>query len=273
LVFSLMKRVLWMICLLAAGTAFAWPQSAAEHLQAGDRSFARFDDAAALVEYEQAARLDPGSYEALWKTARAYMNVGDLIPHSRKDHEEAQRTCYRTGDQYLERAIRIDPDDSWTHFLKAALLGRQVRSMGRKEQIEAAYAIKAEIDKALALDPGNDLAWHALAYWNRTLAEVGGAVRFLGSLVYGKIPKGSYEEAVRGFQKAISLNPGYCNHHIELARTYLDMKKKDLALKELEVALTCPDQTSMCSRFKNRARREIERLEGTVSGTGSSLED
>ncbi len=269
-----MKKFLGILCFLAAMAAvLAAAESAAERLQAGDAAFARFDDAAAMAEYEQAVRLDPENFEALWKTAQASMNVGDRVPHDQKDHEAVQLKYYKAGAQYLERAIRLNPNDSRTRFLKAALLGRQVRSMGRRQQIETGWAIKAEIDKALALDPKNDLAWHALAYWHRTLAEVSGTLRFFGSIIYGKIPKGTYEEALQGFQKAIALNPGYANHHIELARTYLDLKKKDLALKELETALTCPDQTSMCAHFKERARRMIERIKGEDSGPASPLAD
>ena len=252
--------ILWGIAALGAGLAGA--ETASERLQAGDAAYARFDDAAALAEYEQAARLEPGNFEALWKTGRAYMNVGDLVPHEQKDHEAVQLKSFRTGALYIERAVKINPNDSRARFLLAAITGRQVRSMGRKQQVEAAYTIKAEIDKAIQLDPNNDLAWHALAYWHRTLAEVGGTARFFGSIIFGKIPKGSYEEAVRGFQKAIFLNPGYCNHHIELARTYLDQEKKDLALKELQAGLACPDQTSMCSHFKERARRLVDRIKG-----------
>ncbi len=269
-----MKKLLLILCGFAVlGGVLAGAETAAERLQAGDIAFARFDDAAALAEYEQAARLDPESFEALWKTGRAYMNVGDLVPHEQKDHEAVQLKYFRTGAQYIERAVKINPNDSRAHFLKGAILGRQVRSMGRKQQVDAAYAIKAEIDKAIQLDPNNDLAWHALAYWNRTLAEVGGTARFFGNIIFGKIPKGSYEEAVRGFQKAISINPNYCNHHIELARTYLDQEKKDPALKELETALSCPDQTSMCSHFKERARRLIDRLKREDSGSEPPLSE
>jgi Tfp pilus assembly protein PilF len=247
--------------LLAGGASRLAAQSAVDHLQAGDRFFARFDDAQALAEYEQAARLDPDSYEALWKTAQAYMNVGDRLSHRDKNAEATRLRYFQTSEKYLRDAVRLNPNDSRVHFMLSAVLGREVPSLGRREQIALAYKIKTEIDKALALDPENDLAWHALAYWNRTLAEVGGAVRFIGSIIYGKIPKGSYEEAVKYFQRAIALNPEYCNHHIELARTYLDLKRKDQAAREYRVAMACPDLTSQCAHFKERARRELAKLD------------
>lgn len=265
-----MKAPLIALVLLAAGLPLLAAETPEEHLRAGDLYFARFDDARALGEYEEAVRLAPENIEALWKAAQTGLNVGDRVPHAAKDHETLRLRYYQTSEQYLRRAIRLDPNDSRTHFLMSATLGREVPSLGRKQQIEQAYLIKAEIDKALALDPDNDLAWHALAYWNRTLAEVGGAVRFLGSIFFGAIPKGTFDEAVNGFQKAIALNPLYCNHHLELARTYLDLKDKVKAIKELEAALACPDLTSMCPRFKERARRQLRNL--TSPGEAAPLD-
>jgi len=256
-----MRKIALFLGLLIAGAANGLlAQSATDHLQAGDELFARFDDAGALAEYEKAAALDPGSFAAQWKTARGYMNLGDRVDYSQKGHEQKQQTFYRAGGVFLRKALNLDPRDSYVCFLNAAFLGRLARAMNRKQQIAAAYAIKAEIDRALALDQANDMAWHGLAYWHRTLAEVGGAARFFGGLLFGRIPKGSLEEAVAGFQKAIALNPVFCNHHIELARTYIALKKREMAVSELQAGLTCPDLTSLCAHYKQRARRMLARL-------------
>jgi len=236
------------------------PKTAAGLIAAGDELFTKFDDAGALAQYEQAAKLEPSNYEALWKTARAYMNVGDHVDYRAKDHEEQMLGNVLKAEQYLKKALAINPNDSRTRFMNSAIIGRQGREASRRKQVALAKTVRVEIDKAIELDPDNDMAWHALAFWHKTLAEVGDAKRFFGSIIYGRIPKGSYDEAVKGFQKAISLNPGYCNHHLELARTYVRLKKKDMASKEYEAGLACPDRTSMCVRFKGRARRELARL-------------
>ena len=256
-----MKKTIYLFSLLLWAGTWGLAQTAGDHLGAGDEIYARFDDAGALAEYEKAATLDPLNYDALWKTARGYMDLGDRIDYRDKDHDVRQQKFYRAGEPFLRKALSVNPQDSFGRYLNAAYIARLARVMSRKQQVAAAYTIKAEIDKALALDPGNDMAWHALAYWHRTLAEVGRAARFFGGLLYGRIPKGSFEEAVKGFQKAIVLNPKFCNHRFELARTYAAMKKKEPAIKELQAGLECADTTSMCAHYKERARRMLMRLE------------
>jgi len=73
-----------------------------------------------------------------------------------------------------------------------------------KEQV-AAFADQGSVDKALAVDSHNDTAWHVLGRWNRVFAEVSSAKRFVAGLIYGQLPKGSYEEAERAMKKAIEL--------------------------------------------------------------------
>ncbi len=243
----------------------------ADHLQAGDIAFSRFDDAKALTEYEKAAALEPSNFEALSKSALASMNVGDRMIKASKDAEAAKQRYFLAAEQYALKALAVRPNDSQAHFLYAAAIGRQVSGLGRKDQIAAANKIKAELDKAVALDPRNDLAWNALGYWHRTLAEMSGSARLLGGLFYGKIPKGSFDEAVKGFEKAIALNPSYSDHHLELAITFIDLKKKPQAISELRAAINCPDQTSQCAKFKAEAQRALDKLASSGDFTGALL--
>jgi tetratricopeptide (TPR) repeat protein len=264
--------LIYLAGLLALAPALGFTVAgASDHLRAANAAFFRFDDAKALTEYEKALALEPSCFEALSKSAQASLNVGDRLIKTSGDTEAARQRFFRSAEQYALKALAVRPDDSQAHFLYAAALGRQVSTFGRKDQIAAANRIKGELDKAVALDPKNDMAWNALAYWNRTLAEMSGSVRFLGGLFYGRIPKGSYDEAVRGFQRAIALNPDYADHHLELAITYLDLKKKPEAASELRAALDCPEQTSQCARFKGEAKRALDRLTAADDISGALL--
>jgi tetratricopeptide (TPR) repeat protein len=235
-------------------------QTAADHIRQGDEAYAQFDDAKALEEYQAAVKLEPENYEALWKTARAYFDLGDLMEPKDKNAVEEQRKLFTESYKLARQAVRANPDDTWGHFFFSAAQGKYVLTQGKKEQINASKNIKAEIEKAIELDPENDVAYHALGIWHRTMAEIGGAKRLFGGLIYGSIPKGSMEESEKYFKKAIELNPEYTNHHLELGRTYLAMKNYDLAKQEFQKTLELPVTTSKCMMNKKEAQAELDEL-------------
>jgi tetratricopeptide (TPR) repeat protein len=251
------------VTLLALLIAISLPlsaQTAADHLRQGDEYYSQFNDAKALDEYLAALKLEPNNYEALWKTARAYFDLGELMEPKNKSDVAEQRRLFTESYKNARQAVRTNPNDTWGHFFYSAGLGKYVLTQGKKEQINASKNIKAEIEKAIELDPNNDLAYHALGIWQRTMAEIGGAQRFLGGMLYGSIPKGTFEESEKCFKKAIELNPEYTNHHLELGRTYLDMKNYDLAKQEFQKTLELPNTTSRCAMNKKEAQAELDAL-------------
>ena len=257
-----MKRTLLcaggLVAVLAlAGMGFA--QTAAEHILKGDEYFAAFEDQQALDEYLAAVQLEPANYEALWKAARGIVDVSDLITGTDKASKEKRRTMYNDAVSYAKRAVAANPNDTWGHFIYSSAMGNKALLMSTKDQIDASKRIRAEIDKAIELDATNDLAYHALGRWHRRMAEIGGAKRFFGGLIYGSIPKGSFDEAVKAFQKAIELKPDYVNHHIELARTYMAMSKFDLAVPEYQKTIDMPMSSSKDKDLKAEAAVEIEK--------------
>lgn len=235
-------------------------QTVANHIQQGDEYYAQFDDAKALEAYLAAVKLEPGNYEALWKTSRAYFDLGDLTNQTEAKWEEKQKKLYTEAKNYAEQAIRANQEDTWGHFFRSAAMGKYALMLGKKDQINMSKTIKAEIEKAIELDAANDLAYHALGRWHRRMAEIGGAQRFFGGIIYGSIPKGTFEESEKYLKTAVELNPDYTNHHLELGRTYLAMKKPDLATQEFQKVLELPDKTSKCPAYKNEAEAEIAKL-------------
>jgi tetratricopeptide (TPR) repeat protein len=269
-----MKKTLTFVAVLMLAAAGAFAQAtapaaaqaepaktAADLIAAGDELFAKFDDKGALALYEQAAKLEPENFVALWKTAKGYIDVGDRMTPKNKAEEKKQIDLYIVAEGYAKKAIKINPNDSQVHFLNSAAMGMHALQLGKKQQIAMSKEIKAEIEKAIELDPKNDLAIHAFARWQRRMAEIGGVSRFFGGILYGSIPKGSFEESEKLFKQAIALKPDYSNHHLELGRTFLAIKKKkDLAAKEFELAIACPISTSKCQDYIDEAKAELAKL-------------
>jgi tetratricopeptide (TPR) repeat protein len=256
-----MKKILFVFVLATFLAGLGFAQTAAEHIQAGDQAYARFDDQKALEHYQEALKLEPGNYEALWKTSRAMVDIADVIPATDKDIKDRQLKMYTEATSLAKKAVAASPNDTWGHFQLAASNGKRLLLLGKKEQIDASKAVRAEIDKAIELDPTNHLAYHALGRWHRRMDEIGGAKRFFGSIVYGSIPKGSFAESEKNLRKAIELHPEYANHYLELGRTLLALKKYGEAAEAFQKCIDLPKTTSKDDVLKAEAKAELAKLQ------------
>ena len=237
--------------------ALGFTQTADEHIQKGDEYYAQFNDQQALDEYLAAVKVDPANYQALWKLCRAHIDVSDLIEGKGSAIEEKQKKMYSDAESYAKKAVAANPNDTWGHFYFSAAMGKRALLLGKKDQIAMSKVIKTEIERAIELDATNDLAYHARGRWHRRMAEIGGAKRFFGSIVYGSIPKGSFEESETNLKKAVELKPDYINHHLELGITYMSLDKYDLAAQEFQKCLDLPETSSKDKTLKNQAKEEL----------------
>ena len=85
-------------------------------------------------------------------------------------------------------------------------------------------------------------------------------LKFFAKTLYGEELKGTNEEAVDLFKKAIELNPEHIEHHLELAKTYKQMKKKELMREPLEKVLELPVKEDGDKEFKEEAEELLKKL-------------
>ncbi len=235
----------------------AWSQSAQEWIQKGDKAYAKFDNAAALEAYQKAVEADPNNYEALWKLSRAYVDVGETL----KDKDQ-RKQYYQRAEEYARKAIEVNPNGAKGHLYLSVALGRVALDASPKERIRMSKEIKAEVDKALQLDPNDDIAWHVLARWHRKLSTLSWIEKKFANLFLGGVPKeASIEKAVEAFQKAIELNPDHINHHLQLAITYEKMGEKEKAIAEYKKVLELPVKDADDPEHKAFAKERLEDLE------------
>lgn len=235
----------------------AFAQTAQDYILKGDEFYAQFDDKSALEQYLEALKVDANHYSALWKTARAYTDLGDLLDPTLKDLREQQMSSYQNGEDYARKAVKVNARDAWGFFQLSAAMGKRLLLMGKKEQVKMSKEVRGYIDKAISLDPNHDLAHHALGRWHRRMAEIGGVKRLLGGLLYGGIPKGSFEESEKALRRAIELKPTYGNHHLELGRTLLALDKYKEAAQEFQACIDAPVITSKCHLYRKEAEKEL----------------
>ncbi|MBM3295133.1 MAG: hypothetical protein FJY82_11520 [Candidatus Aminicenantes bacterium] len=250
----------WGLTVLAAVRPLS-AQTAADHVAKGDEYYAQLKDALALEEYLAAAKLDPSHYEALWKASRSLADNGDLVDTKQKGAEEKQKKFYQEAEAYARKAVAVNPNDTWGHFHLSAALGKHALLLGKKDQIAMSKEVKTEIEKAIALDASNDGAYHAMGRWHRRMAEIGGAKRLIGGLLYGSIPKGTFEESEQNLRKAVEIAPDYINHRLELGRTFVALDKYKEAAAEFQKCLDLPAATSKDPGYKAEAQKELAAIQ------------
>jgi tetratricopeptide (TPR) repeat protein len=248
---------------LSAALALALPlastamgaESAEELIQKGDVFYAKLQAAEALKFYLPAEKLAPENVILLVRISREYR-------HLMSDATQAREKLLlgNTAVSYAERAVALAPDDPETQLALAISYGKLLPLEGTKQQFASSHLIKIAVDKAIALDPTNDLAWQVLGRWYRGLADVGTVRRALARVAYGKLPPAKYEDAVRCFEKAIALNPNRLMHYIELGRTYAQMGRDADARKFITKGLAMPETEKDDPETKNLGRQILKKL-------------
>ena len=215
----------------------------------------KFQADAALLLYLSAEKVEPKNPQLLVRIARQYR----YLMTDALDNHEKLRLGYIALDYYT-RAAACGPKDCDAQLAPAITLGKMLPYLSTKEQVSASPRIKESVDKALAVNPHNDTAWHILGRWNRVLAEVSSAKRFVAGLIYGQLPKGSIEEAEQDMKKAISINPHRLMHYIELGRIYAEMGRKQEAREFINKGLAMPDTEKDDPETKQRGRETLAKL-------------
>jgi tetratricopeptide (TPR) repeat protein len=248
------------IVALALATALFLPRanaadSAEELIKKGDVHYEKLQTSQALEYYLPAEKLDPDNVSLLIKIAREYRH---MMSDATKNEEKVRLGKIATA--YARRAAALAPDDCEAQLAVAISYGKVLPFVGNKERLESSRLIKNAAQKAVALNPGNDLGWHVLGRWHLTVADISGVKRAVANIVYGKLPPATNEEAVKCFRKAIALNPKRLMHFIELGRTYAQMGKPAEARKLIEKGLAMQETEKDDPETKQKGRVILEKL-------------
>lgn len=238
--------------LLIAATAAA--QSASEWISKGDSFDAAGKTQQALDAYQKAEAKQPDNAALLVKIAKQY---GDLMPSL---NGNARKEAAQKSLQYSRKAVAIAPNASDSHLALALSLGKNTEFLGNREKLEASRDIKAAAEKALKLNSKSDYAHHMLGRWHQEMANIGGGTRLLAKIVYGGIPKGSFQEALEHFEKARKINGKRLIHQIEYGRTLAMMDREDDARHEIQKGLNMPIREADDAESKTRGRATLNQL-------------
>jgi len=241
--------------LLLTGTAALRAAPADELIAMGDVFYAKLQAAQALKYYLPAEKLDPNNVRLLEHISREYRHLMMDAPSAQE-----KLSLGSTAVNYAKRAATLNPDDPEAQLAVAISYGKMEPFESNREKFEAVHIIKNAVDKAIGLDPNNDLGWHVLGRWHEGLAQVNPVMRAMAQVALGKLPDSTHQEAATCFETAIALNPNRPMHYIELGLVYAKMGRTDDARHCIKTGLSMPNTEKDDAEVKREGREALTNL-------------
>lgn len=179
----------------------------------------------AIAAYEGLLGENPDDYTVLLRLSRLHYWAGQILEGT--DREEAI-DHYGRGIEYGEKAAEVAPDRPGGFFFEAANLARRNNLKGTFSNLWGISTVRKLNEKTASIDPSY--------FYN-------GTDRFFCAF-YTKLPGllgGSTKKAIEFGRRAVEAYPDYAGNRYFLAEAYVKEGKNDLARKELEAALSLPD--------------------------------
>ncbi len=251
----LSRKVFFLATVFLLSCTTSWSQTASELVGKGDSFDARFEGGEALKSYLPAEKLEPKNVLLLVHISRAYRY---LMSDTAKTSEKLRVGALAVT--YAERAATLGPDDADAQLAVAISYGKLQPLVSSGEKVRTARTIKSQAEKALRLDPRNDLAWHVLGRWNMGYATLTGLKRKLAEISNGALPAPTYADAAKCFEKAIALNPARVINYIQLGQVYSEMGRTADARKALSKGLGLKQTDKDDAEMKQRGREILATL-------------
>jgi tetratricopeptide (TPR) repeat protein len=193
----------------------------ADELDAQERT----DDA--IEALKQAEKINPNDPKVLIKLSEDY---SDKIDNTK---DRTQKLAFaQLCLEYAKRAVREAPANAEAHVCLSIAYGKMTDFVDNKTKMEYSKVVKSEAEKAVELNPKNDLALLILARWNFDMATLNPILKAIAQTLYGQLPRASKEQAMEYFQKAIAAAPEKIIHHAEFAAALESMGRTKEARAE-----------------------------------------
>lgn len=191
---------------------------------------------------------------SLARLSRSWADSVDTAP----DPAAAKNAARRALD-LAEQAVKADPKNAQAHLALAIACGKWTDFVDSKTKIALSRQIRTEAERAIALDPKLDLAYHVLGRWHMGMASVNPFARFGARLTVGALPAASMAEAVKNLEKAAELSPKTIIHHQHLALAYQAVGKRNEAVHQWRIVLELPATDREDEEAKRQARQALGR--------------
>jgi tetratricopeptide (TPR) repeat protein len=208
----------------------------------------------------EAYKADQTNYEILWRLAREYTGAGFHGNLSKKKKEQYLEKAL----SFAEEAVKINPARPEGYMRQAVVFGCFVSIRGGKEKVFLAKKVKEALETAIKIDPNYNLGYYGLGMWHREIADLSGMLKFFAKILYGRIPKGTFSDAIINLETSLAIKSDDIEVWYELGRTYMKVKNWQKAKSAFEKCISLQprkaDDTKTQKKSKNRLRKVKKKL-------------
>lgn len=214
-----------------------------------------FDQKQALEKYTQALLIAPNDYEVLRRLSRTYVAIADHLKAHTDEEKNLQLGLYKKALEYANKAIAVNPNGSLGYTWRATANGRIALFEIGWTSITLAKQMKTDLERALEIDPRNDLAWYVLGRTHLKASEWPKILRWPVGMAWA-----SLDVAIDNFEKAISIRPDVIMYHLDCARAYIASGERDKAQNHLALIQTLPNMWEEDENFRAQAKALLETM-------------
>lgn len=230
-------------------------QSVEELIDEGTLLEKQMKETEAYTRFKEVLKLKPGNVFVLVRCSELAGRIGRL-----QNSKEKQLDYYKASKIYAERALRLNPDHSDANLVMAIAIGRLAMLKNGKEKVEAVRDIKKYAEKAIQLDPDNFKALHIMGKWHLEVSSLTTLERELAKILFGGLPKASFDSALKYFLKAEELKPDFILNYFEMAKLYIKLNRKTKAIELLNHLLLLPVSASDDQMIKGEAKQLLMKI-------------
>ncbi|MBI3578092.1 MAG: hypothetical protein HY089_01610 [Ignavibacteriales bacterium] len=225
--------------------------------QGNDFAEKTFENQKALETYTAALALESNNCEILWRISRAYVDIGEHLPATTEQEKTHQLETYMKSLEFANKAIAANPKSSISYTRRAIANGRIALFKGVWESLDLVKQAKADLEKALELDANNPGAYYVLGRTHAKVSEKPRIVRWPLGLGWANM-----DDAIKNFEKAISLRPNFIMYHLDCARAYAEEDEYEKARTHLNTIATLPTLDEDDDQFRKEAKELLEKIKG-----------
>lgn len=243
------------LLLVIPALVFAQSPQVSTLLQEGKNLDATAHEEDALLKYLDALKLDPGNYEAAWNSSYLYSRIGNRLADNGKKQQ-----YFNLAKKYAQKALQLDSSDAESNYVMAVAMGRMALISPAKEKVAASRDIKKYSELAIQYNPNHAGAYYVLGKWNYEVANLNFAERTAAKYLFGGVPDGTLDYAIKDYLKAIKLAPDYILYYLDLAIALNEKQLTDETKKVLNQALELKPKTEDDPAYLKQCRELLATL-------------